>query len=85
MSLLSCQPPSCEAFPGDVFYLHSCLLKRTIKMSNQIGADSLTTLFVIKTQARDVSTYIPINVISITDGQIFLETKLLYCRNPTLG
>ncbi len=78
MSLLLCRPPGCEAFPRDVFYLHSCLLERAAKMSDQIGAGSLTALPVIETQARDVSAYIPTNVISITDGQIFLETELFY-------
>jgi proton translocating ATP synthase F1 alpha subunit len=78
MSLLLCRPPGREAFPRDVFYLHSCLLERAAKMSDQIGAGSLTALPVIETQARDVSAYIPTNVISITDGQIFLETELFY-------
>jgi F0F1-type ATP synthase alpha subunit len=74
MSLLLRRPPSCGAFPGDVFYLHSCLLERVAKMSDQTGAGSLTTLPIIETQVGDVSIYNPTNVISITDGQIFLET-----------
>jgi F0F1-type ATP synthase alpha subunit len=77
ISLLLCRPPGHEAFPRDVFYLHSCLLERAAKMSDQIGACSLTALPVIETQARDVSAYIPTNVISITDGQIF-PTELFY-------
>jgi F0F1-type ATP synthase alpha subunit len=68
MSLLLCQPPSCEAFPKDVFYLHSYLLKKNVKMLDQTHASSLTALPVIKTQAKDVSAYIPTNVISITNG-----------------
>lgn len=78
MSLLLRRPPGREAFPGDVFYLHSRLLERAAKMSDQRGAGSLTALPVIETQAGDVSAYIPTNVISITDGQIFLETELFY-------
>ncbi|KAI9708976.1 MAG: hypothetical protein M1812_007836 [Candelaria pacifica] len=78
MSLLLRRPPGREAFPGDVFYLHSRLLERAAKMSDQKGAGSLTALPVIETQAGDVSAYIPTNVISITDGQIFLETELFY-------
>ena len=78
MSLLLRRPPGREAFPGDVFYLHSRLLERAAKMSDQMGAGSLTALPVIETQAGDVSAYIPTNVISITDGQIFLETELFY-------
>jgi len=78
MSLLLRRPPGREAFPGDVFYLHSRLLERAAKMSDQTGAGSLTALPVIETQAGDVSAYIPTNVISITDGQIFLETELFY-------
>lgn len=78
MSLLLRRPPGREAFPGDVFYLHSRLLERAAKMSDQAGAGSLTALPVIETQAGDVSAYIPTNVISITDGQIFLETELFY-------
>jgi F0F1-type ATP synthase alpha subunit len=74
MTLLLRWPLGCEAFPGDVFYLHSRLLERAAKMSDQTGAGSLTVLPVIETQAGDVSAYIPTNVISITDGQIFLET-----------
>jgi len=78
MSLLLRRPPGREAFPGDVFYLHSRLLERAAKMSDEAGAGSLTALPVIETQAGDVSAYIPTNVISITDGQIFLETELFY-------
>ncbi len=78
MSLLLRRPPGREAYPGDVFYLHSRLLERAAKMSDQQGAGSLTALPVIETQAGDVSAYIPTNVISITDGQIFLETDLFY-------
>jgi proton translocating ATP synthase F1 alpha subunit len=78
MSLLLRRPPGREAFPGDVFYLHSRLLERAAKMSDAAGAGSLTALPVIETQAGDVSAYIPTNVISITDGQIFLETELFY-------
>ena len=78
MSLLLRRPPGREAFPGDVFYLHSRLLERAAKMSDQKKAGSLTALPVIETQAGDVSAYIPTNVISITDGQIFLETELFY-------
>lgn len=78
MSLLLRRPPGREAFPGDVFYLHSRLLERAAKMSDQEKAGSLTALPVIETQAGDVSAYIPTNVISITDGQIFLETELFY-------
>ena len=76
MSLLLRRPPGREAFPGDVFYLHSRLLERAAKMSDKDGAGSMTALPVIETQAGDVSAYIPTNVISITDGQIFLETEL---------
>jgi F-type H+-transporting ATPase subunit alpha len=78
MSLLLRRPPGREAFPGDVFYLHSRLLERAAKMSDFLKAGSLTALPVIETQAGDVSAYIPTNVISITDGQIFLETDLFY-------
>ncbi len=78
MSLLLRRPPGREAYPGDVFYLHSRLLERAAKMSDAHGAGSLTALPVIETQANDVSAYIPTNVISITDGQIFLETELFY-------
>ena len=78
MSLLLRRPPGREAYPGDVFYLHSRLLERAAKMSDENGAGSLTALPVIETQANDVSAYIPTNVISITDGQIFLETDLFY-------
>merc|ERR1712228_274558 len=72
------RPPGREAYPGDVFYLHSRLLERAAKMSDAMGGGSLTALPVIETQAGDVSAYIPTNVISITDGQIFLETELFY-------
>ena len=78
MSLLLRRPPGREAYPGDVFYLHSRLLERAAKMGDAAGAGSLTALPVIETQANDVSAYIPTNVISITDGQIFLETELFY-------
>jgi F-type H+-transporting ATPase subunit alpha len=78
MSLLLRRPPGREAYPGDVFYLHSRLLERAAKMSEAHGAGSLTALPVIETQAGDVSAYIPTNVISITDGQIFLETELFF-------
>jgi F-type H+-transporting ATPase subunit alpha len=78
MSLLLRRPPGREAFPGDVFYLHSRLLERAAKMSDKEGGGSLTALPIIETQAGDVSAYIPTNVISITDGQIFLETDLFY-------
>lgn len=78
MSLLLRRPPGREAYPGDVFYLHSRLLERAAKMSDRKGAGSLTALPIIETQAGDVSAYIPTNVISITDGQIFLETELFY-------
>jgi F-type H+-transporting ATPase subunit alpha len=78
MSLLLRRPPGREAYPGDVFYLHSRLLERAAKMNDKLGAGSLTALPVVETQAGDVSAYIPTNVISITDGQIFLETELFY-------
>lgn len=78
MSLLLRRPPGREAYPGDVFYLHSRLLERAAKMSEAMGSGSLTALPIIETQAGDVSAYIPTNVISITDGQIFLETELFY-------
>jgi F-type H+/Na+-transporting ATPase subunit alpha len=78
MSLLLRRPPGREAYPGDVFYLHSRLLERAAKMSDDMGAGSLTALPVIETQAGDVAAYIPTNVISITDGQIFLETELFF-------
>ena len=78
MSLLLRRPPGREAYPGDVFYLHSRLLERAAKMNDAHGAGSLTALPIIETQANDVSAYIPTNVISITDGQIFLETDLFY-------
>ncbi|MBE2275686.1 MAG: F0F1 ATP synthase subunit alpha [Rhodobacteraceae bacterium] len=78
MSLLLRRPPGREAYPGDVFYLHSRLLERSAKLNEDFGAGSLTALPIIETQAGDVSAYIPTNVISITDGQIFLETELFY-------
>ncbi len=78
MSLLLRRPPGREAYPGDVFYLHSRLLERAAKLSDEHGGGSLTALPIIETQANDVSAYIPTNVISITDGQIFLETDLFY-------
>lgn len=78
MSLLLRRPPGREAYPGDVFYLHSRLLERAAKMNKTLGGGSLTALPIIETQAGDVSAYIPTNVISITDGQIFLETELFY-------
>jgi F-type H+/Na+-transporting ATPase subunit alpha len=78
MSLLLRRPPGREAYPGDVFYLHSRLLERAAKLSDELGGGSLTALPIIETQAGDISAYIPTNVISITDGQIFLETSLFY-------
>jgi F-type H+-transporting ATPase subunit alpha len=78
LSLLLRRPPGREAYPGDVFYLHSRLLERAAKLNDEMGAGSLTALPIIETQAGDVSAYIPTNVISITDGQIFLETDLFY-------
>ena len=82
MSLLLRRPPGREAYPGDVFYLHSRLLERAAKMNDEHGGGSLTALPIIETQAGDVSAYIPTNVISITDGQIFLETGLFYKGIP---
>jgi F-type H+-transporting ATPase subunit alpha len=78
MSLLLRRPPGREAYPGDVFYLHSRLLERAAKLNEDNGSGSLTALPIIETQANDVSAYIPTNVISITDGQIFLETDLFF-------
>jgi F-type H+-transporting ATPase subunit alpha len=78
LSLLLRRPPGREAFPGDVFYLHSRLLERACKLSDEFGGGSLTALPIIETQAGDVSAYIPTNVISITDGQIYLETDLFF-------
>ncbi|HUD81504.1 MAG TPA: F0F1 ATP synthase subunit alpha [Patescibacteria group bacterium] len=78
MSLLLRRPPGREAYPGDVFYLHSRLLERAAKLNDQLGGGSLTALPIIETQAGDISAYIPTNVISITDGQIFMETSLFY-------
>jgi F-type H+-transporting ATPase subunit alpha len=78
MSLLLRRPPGREAYPGDVFYIHSRLLERAAKLNDELGGGSLTALPIIETQAGDISAYIPTNVISITDGQIFLETSLFY-------
>src|SRR5207237_6937389 len=78
MSLLLRRPPGREAFPGDVFYLHSRLLERACKLSDELGGGSLTALPIIETQAGDIAAYIPTNVISITDGQIFLESDLFF-------
>jgi F-type H+-transporting ATPase subunit alpha len=78
LSLLLRRPPGREAFPGDVFYLHSRLLERACKLSDELGGGSLTALPIIETQAGDISAYIPTNVISITDGQIFLESDLFF-------
>jgi F-type H+-transporting ATPase subunit alpha len=78
MSLLLRRPPGREAYPGDVFYLHSRLLERSVKLSEELDGGSFTALPIIETQAGDVSAYIPTNVISITDGQIFLTTDLFY-------
>jgi F-type H+-transporting ATPase subunit alpha len=78
MSLLLRRPPGREAFPGDVFYLHSRLLERAVKLNDELGGGSLTALPVIETQAGDISAYIPTNVISITDGQIFLQSDLFF-------
>lgn len=90
MSLLLRRPPGREAYPGDVFYLHSRLLERSAKLADSLGGGSLTALPIVETQAGDVSAYIPTNVISITDGQIFLETELFYrgirpAMNPGLS
>ena len=84
MSLLLRRPPGREAFPGDVFYLHSRLLERAAKLNEDNGSGSLTALPIVETQANDVSAYIPTNVISITDGQIFLETDLFLPRYSPL-
>ena len=78
LSLLLRRPPGREAYPGDVFYLHSRLLERSAKLSDALGAGSLTALPIIETKAGDISAYIPTNVISITDGQVFLESDLFY-------
>lgn len=86
MSLLLRRPPGREAFPGDVFYLHSRLLERAAKLSDELGGGSLTSLPVVETQAGDVSAYIPTNVISITDGQIYLESDLFYAgQRPAIN
>ena len=82
ISLLLRRPPGREAYPGDVFYLHSRLLERAAKVSKELGGGSLTALPIIETQASDVSAYIPTNVISITDGQIYLETRPFQQRRP---
>lgn len=76
MSLLLRRPPGREAYPGDVFYLHSRLLERSAKLNDELGSGSMTALPIIETQGGDVSAYVPTNVISITDGQIFLESGL---------
>ena len=81
MSLLLRRPPGREAYPGDVFYLHSRLLERACKLNDELGAGSITALPIIETQAGDISAYIPTNVISITDGQIFLQTNLFNAGN----
>src|SRR6202044_987728 len=78
MSLLLRRPPGREAYPGDVFYLHSRLLERAAKLNDKLGSGSLTALPIIETQEGDYSAYIPTNVISITDGQIYLESDLFY-------
>lgn len=78
MSLLLRRPPGREAYPGDVFYLHSRLLERAARLSEEYGGGSMTALPIIETQAGDISAYIPTNVISITDGQIFLESDLFF-------
>src|SRR6266511_3878443 len=78
LSLLLRRPPGREAYPGDVFYLHSRLLERAAKLNDELGGGSLTALPIVETQAGDVSAYIPTNVISITDGQIYLEADLFY-------
>ena len=80
MSLLLRRPPGREAYPGDVFYLHSRLLERAAKSSSQLGEGSMTALPIVETQSGDVSAYIPTNVISITDGQIFLSADFLLDR-----
>ena len=86
MSLLLRRPPGREAYPGDVFYLHSRLLERAARLSDELGGGSITALPIIETQAGDVSAYIPTNVISITDGQIFLESELFYSgQRPALN
>jgi F-type H+-transporting ATPase subunit alpha len=86
VSLLLRRPPGREAFPGDIFYNHSRLLERSAKLNDELGAGSLTALPIIETQAGDVSAYIPTNVISITDGQIYLEPALCFlpvCDRPS--
>ena len=77
MSLLLRRPPGREAYPGDVFYLHSRLLERAAKLSDELGGGSITALPIVETLAGDVSAYIPTNIISITDGQIYLESELV--------
>lgn len=78
LSLLLRRPPGREAYPGDVFYLHSRLLERAAKLNDELGGGSITALPIIETQAGDISAYVPTNVISITDGQIFLESDLFF-------
>ena len=78
LSLLLRRPPGREAYPGDVFYLHSRLLERAAKLSDALGGGSITALPIIETQAGDISAYVPTNVISITDGQIFLQSDLFF-------
>lgn len=86
MSLLLRRPPGREAFPGDVFYLHSRLLERSARLSEEYGGGSITALPIIETLAGDISAYIPTNVISITDGQIFLETDLFFAgQRPAIN
>ena len=86
MSLLLRRPPGREAFPGDVFYLHSRLLERAAKLSDELGGGSITALPIIETQSNDISAYIPTNVISITDGQIFLESELFFAgQRPAIN
>ncbi|KAK8353161.1 hypothetical protein V6Z11_A05G138700 [Gossypium hirsutum] len=78
MSILLQRPPGCEAYPGDVFYLHSCLSERAAKSNFQLGEGSMTALPIVETQSRNISAYIPTNVISITNGQIFLSADLFH-------
>src|SRR2546421_3947437 len=90
LSLVLRRPPGREAYPGDVFYLHSRLLERAAKLSNEMGAGSLTALPIVETQAGDISAYIPTHLLSITDGQIFLQTHMFYSHvrpaiNPGLS
>ena len=85
LSLLLERSPGREAYPGDVFYLHSRLLERSAHLSDEKGGGSMTALPIVETQAGDVSAYIPTNIISITDGQIFLESDLFFCRPASGG